>query len=315
MFIGAGTSIPAGAPSWQELLETLTQEASLSEEIRKGFNELSPLDQAELLHGRLQEQLGLAVQREVDGFKPALSHVLLANLGCQGAVTTNYDRLYEDAVMSGGGSTATVLPDEIPRADNRWLLKMHGDVKDPSSIVLTRGQFVGFTSASGPAGAVLQSLLLTKHLLVVGTSMKDDNFLRLIHEVAAYRRRSRKAAAGSTALVELDQFGTILALEDDPARQELQAPYFRWLSMPGGSVAEAARQLEIFLDAVAMYASGDNSWLLDERFAHLLDDRQQDLAARVRGLACEVREHGGSASAWDALGDELDGFGAGSRRE
>lgn len=317
LFIGAGTSIPAGAPSWQRLLDDLAKEAGLSDEVQESFKDLTALDQAELLHARLGGKLGTSVQTHLQGLKPALSHVLLANLGCQGAVTTNYDRLYEDAVASSGGSTATVLPHEIPRPGNRWLLKMHGDVKDSSSIVLTRGQFVGFTAALAPAGAVLQSLLLTKHLLVVGTSMKDDNFLRLIHEVAAYRRRSheaaQKGAASSGAQTKQDQFGTILSLEDDPARRELQAPYFHWLSMPGASISESARQLEIFLDAVAMYASGDNSWLLDERFAHLLDGRQQGLAAQVRALALDIRRQAVSSSAWTALADELDGFGARSR--
>lgn len=48
-------------------------------------------------------------------------------------------------------------------AGSRWLLKMHGDMETPESAVLTRGQFVDFTGTSGPAGAVLQALLLTRH--------------------------------------------------------------------------------------------------------------------------------------------------------
>ena len=39
---------------------------------------------------------------------------------------------------------------------------------------LTRSQFVGFDAASAPSGAVLQALLLSKHLLVVGTSSPSD---------------------------------------------------------------------------------------------------------------------------------------------
>jgi len=317
LFIGAGTSIPAGAPSWEKLLEVLGNEAELSGEVRSRLPELSPLDQAELLHARLQDRLGSTIQRLVQDLKPALSHVLLANLGCQGAVTTNYDRLYEEAVASSGESAATVLPHEIPRAGNRWLLKMHGDVDAPSTIVLTRGQFVGFAGASGPAGAVLQSLLLTKHLLVVGTSMKDDNFLRLIHEVAAYRKRSNESVKQTTgpAPAEPDKFGTILSLTNDPARRELQAPYFHWLSMPGDTLPESARQLEIFLDALAMYSSRDNSWLLDERFAHLLDAHQEELADRARLLGRDIRQRAGSASAWRALAADLDAFGAGSAKD
>lgn len=317
LFIGAGTSIPAGAPSWGGLLKILATKARLPEDVLTGFAALSPLDQAELLHARMGDELGKTISDQVKGLQPALSHVLLANLDCQSAVTTNYDRLYEAAVASGGGTAATVLPTEVPKAGSRWLLKMHGDVEDTGSIVLTRGQFVGFTGVSGPAGAVLQSLLLTKHLLVVGTSMKDDNFLRLIHEVAAYRKRSHavtETSAGSAGHHEPDRFGTILSLDEDAARRELHAPYFHWRWMPGEQEPARARNLEIFLDAIAMYASGDNSWLLDESFAYLHDDRQKELAARVRAVAGDIRRNGDATNAWGALADELDSFGAGSSR-
>ena len=36
-------------------------------------------------------------------------------------------------------------------------------------------------------GALLQSLLMTEHLLVVGVSLNDDNIVRLAYEVQAYR--------------------------------------------------------------------------------------------------------------------------------
>ena len=310
--IGAGTSIPAGAPSWDGLLETLAREAGLDDDVRAGFKDLGPLDQAELLNAQPDWDLGQQIATKVDKKSPALAHVLLANLHCQAAVTTNYDRLYELATASAGDQAATILPSEIPPPDGRWLLKMHGDVKKPWSIVLTRSQFVGFTSASGPAGAVLQSLLLTKHLLVVGTSMKDDNLLRLIHEVAAYRNRLNEPGPGESSdppHVAGSQFGTILSVDNDPARRELHKPYFAWEQLAGNTLPIRARQLEIFLDAVAMFASGDHSWLLDRRFAHLLTD-QQGLAERVRALAAEIDGVAIDGSAWSALSAELRKFGA-----
>src|SRR3954468_19228332 len=87
LFIGAGTSIPAGAPSWDQLLDTLAEKAQLNDGVKSGFKHLSPLDQAELLHGRLKEGLGTVIKSQVEHLVPALSHVLLANLGCQSAVT------------------------------------------------------------------------------------------------------------------------------------------------------------------------------------------------------------------------------------
>ncbi|WP_093186253.1 SIR2 family protein [Sanguibacter gelidistatuariae] len=47
----------------------------------------------------------------------------------------------------------------------QWLLEMHGDISRPSPIILSRSDFVRYAAASGPMGAVVQSLLMTKHFL------------------------------------------------------------------------------------------------------------------------------------------------------
>jgi hypothetical protein len=239
--------------------------------------------------------------------QPALAHLLLAALGCQSVVTTNYDDLYEQAVSNSGGAAATVLPSEIPNPSGRWILKMHGDLRYPDSIVLTRGQFVGFTSASGPSGAVLQSLLLTKHVLVVGTSMTDDNVLRLIHEVTAYRHLHRPKDAPSR---NVDKLGTLLEVGNDPARRELHKSQFHIHQLSGRELPDRARQLEIFLDAVTMYASSDHSWLLDPRFNFLLDQPSRKLAEDALSLAGKVRSASKAGNAWEALARQLALFGA-----
>ena len=136
LFIGAGTSVPAGAPSWDGLIQLLATAADVHDDLRERLNKLSPLDQAELLHGRLGRRLGQTIADQVRDLKPALAHGLLAGLNCQGAVTTNYDRLYEDAVANAGDAAA-ILPTEVPAPDGRWLLKMHGDLEDENGIVLT----------------------------------------------------------------------------------------------------------------------------------------------------------------------------------
>jgi len=49
--------------------------------------------------------------------------------------------------------------------------------------VLTRRDFVRYDAASGPAGAAVQTLLRSRHLLVIGASLTHDNFLHLAHEM------------------------------------------------------------------------------------------------------------------------------------
>ena len=61
LMIGAGASIPAGLPSWEELIDQLgaNQDRSVLSQVRKLAE--SPLDQAELLSRLLGGQLGPAV--------------------------------------------------------------------------------------------------------------------------------------------------------------------------------------------------------------------------------------------------------------
>ena len=82
--------------------------------------------------------------------------------------------------------------------------------------------------------------------------------------------------------------------------------------MPGSGIEQRSRQLEIFLDAVVMYASGDRSWLLDPDFSFLLNDNERQSAAAARDFAASLRQFS-PGSSWAALADELDRFGANSQ--
>lgn len=296
LFMGAGVSIPAGLPKWKDLLTQLATEGGVG--MGRGFEDLNALDQAQLLHNRIPD-LGDHVARIVSAATvPALGHALLASLGCAEAVTTNYDRLYEDAVrmQRGNDNVATVLPWDHPGSGKPWVLKLHGDVKVPDSIVLTRRQFVSFDAATRPAGALLQSLLMTRHVLFVGASLADDNVVRLAYEVDEYRR-----AHGLTSGV-----GTLLDVNDDEVRRELWQEQLTGLGMGGLTIEERSRSLEVFLDVVAAHASNDASWLLDARFRGLLD-LDVDLVRDARDL---YRRASAGGPEWQGLADVLASFGA-----
>lgn len=292
LFLGAGVSIPAGLPSWEELL------SRLSSGYPGTLDGLPALDQAELLERNVPDFRKRVVAEVDGGHRPSLAHALLASLGCREVVTTNYDALYERAVEARGSQVARVLPGATtPEADG-WVLKLHGDVSRPKSIVLTRRSFVRFDSTTRPAGALLQTLLMTRHLLLVGASLQDDNVVRLVHEVEDYREQHQMAG----------QFGTLLDVAAAGPRRELWAQQIEWVTMPGTPYPETTRALEIFLDLVAHHASDDTCWLLDERFASLLaTDAERDLAAHLRAARATMKA---GDPTWSRVASALDRFGA-----
>lgn len=294
LFFGAGVSIPAGLPSWSQLLRACLD--ACPDLAGEAFTALHPLDQGELLRRALGDRFGPIVARMSTTDHHALGHALLAALRCTEVATTNYDQCYELAAR-GAGAEPVVMPWQIPRGRDPWLLKLNGDVDRAGSIVLARRDFVRSETAARPMASVLESLMLTRHVLVVGASLSDDNVLRLAHEVADFR-----ASYGD----EPRPFGTVLDVEAPGVREQLWTGELDWVSMPGRELADRARALDVFLDAVTARASTDASWVLDERFEGLLEDGDTDAARRARELWGSLPSH----EPWRALSETLRHHGA-----
>jgi hypothetical protein len=318
VFMGAGTGVAAGLPLWDDLLKRLAKRVGLPD--ATWLEDLGPLDAAELLRrlaargvgeGAGESVLGQYVVEEIkDRDRYALSHAFLAALDADQVITTNFAQLYEMAVKDiRGDEPLVVLPETDPsevteqRGRRSWLLKLHGDVGTPGRIVLDRRSFVRYDAGRRPLGGALQTTLLTRHLLVVGASMTDDNVIRLIHEVAELTGTPQ----GQRPL------GTVLSLGGNPLRAELWDPEFSYvdLGVEGGDIPAAARRLEIFLDRLAMLTAPRTTHLLDPRYSELLQtEAERRLAARVADVVAEVRRlPSGADPGWRELVDRLSALG------
>lgn len=115
LFLGAGVSMAAGLPGWAGLLAELADRAGASADGRAALAEVrSALDQATVVERWLAgrgETLGRAVAAVLGARRHyALAHALLAALPVREAVTTNYDRLFEDAWGLSDPDGLAVLP-------------------------------------------------------------------------------------------------------------------------------------------------------------------------------------------------------------
>ena len=210
------------------------------------------------------------IAQRVDLAQYGLAPALLAGLRTEQAITMNYDLLFETA-SADVGDDRTVIPDSSVNGE-KWLLKLHGSVKNPESIVLTRDDCLGYSTSREALSAVVKATLITHHLLFVGFGLKDDHFHEIIHDV---RRAVPHNAEGG------DTFATALTLSDNPLHAAVWESKLRLVPMStkvdGGGIPSSARTLEIFLDALLAFSTYSHSYLLSEEYEHTLSDPEKEL--------------------------------------
>ncbi len=264
LFIGAGVSMDVGAPSWTELLRQVAVGNRVDGlDFEQVVSQLDLRDVAWLISRDYAnpEAFRSAITNAVVRDRFSLTHSLLASLGVRESVTTNYDTLFESAAPPTREPLRRLPGSAISRGD-RWLLKLHGSLD--SSTVITRGDYLDHWVRSSHLFGVVQAMLMTRHMLFVGYSMRDEDFHQVIHEVRAARPEG--------------VVGTALVLCEDPVQQSLWRDVVEFVPMVRrveaerlGSAADrvASRRLRVFLDAVGQLASTDHPYALDPSYAGL----------------------------------------------
>ncbi len=103
-------------------------------------------------------------------------------------VTTNFDTLLEDAYARYGGAGIPRAPTGAELGQQGTLLldrsffvlKAHGDVARPETMVFTADDYRRVIHANPPFQAIIGSILLTHAVLFVGYSLSDTNFRLLL---------------------------------------------------------------------------------------------------------------------------------------
>jgi hypothetical protein len=302
LFLGAGVSAGAGLPTWNELLKQLAAEADIDERGLALLTRLEERDRALVIEGRLKQRgsgLGQLIARSFQG-NPwrSLTHTQLAALPVTEAATTNYDTLFEDARRDIRRDT-TVLPYELVGEDRRWLLKLHGCVTHPDDIVLTRDDYLRYNERRAALAGILQALLVTRHMLFVGFSLRDENFHRIMHDV---RRALRVPGATSRG-----PFGTVLLLHQYPFLDELWREDLHLVDLGGerDDTQAAARRLQIFLDYVLQRSATSVAHLLDDAYDAVLDPDERAVRDALRALKAVMPAEGQRTPAWLRVADFL----------
>jgi len=197
VFVGAGLSAGAGLPTWKALLREVIKELVSSmpdgdahqAELNKLVENNKLLEVADFC----KEQLGAAYHQFLtdrlrgDTSPVPAAHKLLMQMPFSAWVTTNYDKLLERAffeVNKGFPKTLTHKDtDTLGRLlfdTGSFILKAHGDIDRPETVVLTSRDYSEIIHANPAFNEIFSGLLLTKALFFVGYSLSDPDFRLLM---------------------------------------------------------------------------------------------------------------------------------------
>lgn len=192
LFVGAGVS--AGCfPRWQRLINHLRDEFGITSQASDALDIPQWVVEA---HGRAALERRMVEVFRDPSKKPTALQRLLARYPFDAVFTTNFDQLMEHAFRAQGHQVNVVIEDSqvgrIRKGDRVALVKMHGCVSAPDTIVVTRDDYETYAQYHPAIVTHLQSLLATRTFLFVGFSLTDPNFRAIYSTVqyvlGAYRR-------------------------------------------------------------------------------------------------------------------------------
>ena len=186
-FVGAGVSMALGLPSYAALIRELGDHVGFDGPIFEGFGDYLTL--AEYYH--LEKSGLLEMQRQMQAkWKKSQKEVLaspvhraLVGLRCKLIYTTNFDGFIEQAHRGLNQSYRTIrsAKDMVDLNDDRvHIVKLHGDLTSPSTMVFTETSYFERLSFEAPLDVKLRADALGKSLLFIGYSLSDINIRYLL---------------------------------------------------------------------------------------------------------------------------------------
>lgn len=312
---GAGLSFPSGLPSWGGLLEMLAKRAGFDESEQKALLELGFLDQPTVIEDKMGSTAAFkqAVADSVKDGRYTPAHAIMGSMRLP-AVTTNYDTLYENAVASATTDVANRVQRlpwdasvvaKLPR-DVRRVVKLHGCVRDPPSIVLTREDYMRYEDDKRALRGLLHQNLLEREFLVVGFSMTDDNVHVIIDQV-------KKTLEAHQVDYKKFMMGTVVTLVENAMFRKLWSDDFHVVSCGKSWGNKPAWIHDIFLDALAssiVVPHAKASFVLNWAYDDLLTPAQRkirDALAPLQALSKDAEVT--SSEAWGLVDQLLTAFG------
>lgn len=131
--------------------------------------------------------------------KASEAHRLIVQIPFRAYLTTNYDEFIEGEYRAQKGTNLLKFYEknidgvlETYRSKKPFVLKLHGDINDPTSIVLGNRSYEKLLYTSNTYRSCLESIFSISSLLFVGFSGSDPDLEGIVTRVAGFDGRSRR---------------------------------------------------------------------------------------------------------------------------
>lgn len=200
LILGAGASIPSGAPTGNELRDILGQEFLIN-----NYESFPLSDLATIIEGKRDRySLIKEIRRRISRLQPTGGLLAIPRYPWAAIFTTNYDDLVEKAFAKNEKALKVYSSNFDFQAhgitEDQSLYKFHGsiekDVSDghQSRIIITSQDYDDVTSYREALYSTLTTLMQTKSVLIIGHSLADPDLRSLINE--AQRIKNTSGAPG-----------------------------------------------------------------------------------------------------------------------
>lgn len=199
LFIGAGFSIEADAPSVKELCNAILGELDKEQQEEHKDDDLSALSDfyvENICLGSRNELITLLKEKFEFEPKCMTDHSMMAGIPhFHNIYTTNYDTLLESSYPQDEVNVIRNDKDCAffdPKRTN--VFKIHGDFNDPDSVIITKTDYNKFQKK--PPFPQLWNMVTSEfvktHILFIGYSLTDDNIVDIITGISKQIGRNQK---------------------------------------------------------------------------------------------------------------------------
>lgn len=194
-FIGAGLSKAGGFPTWEDHLRTQGRTAGID---AAHIEDLLDRGEYETVIADIEESRGRDVfTQEIRDIFARTGTVtdatlLITELFTDTVITTNYDRLIEQAFDTGAKNGIQVINGmnalADPDTDRVSIIKLHGDIGTPGQCILSKNQYdqaygEGAIDLTRPIPKLLEYYYKNSSLLFLGCSLNNDRTVQVFRAI------------------------------------------------------------------------------------------------------------------------------------